>query len=716
MASCFEIAVDDGVAVIDWTGEDRSINLLDPVSLESLEAAIERIAGDEDIRAAVITSSRADLGGGADLQVVHDLAVKGEAAEFVQRMHRAFRRLETCGKPVIAACPGTAAGGTFELMLACHRRFLADRPGAKVGLPEVRVGLFPGAGGTTRLVRMMGLEKAGAILLKGRMLGPAEALEAGLVDELVAPNALQERAVAWARDASEADAMQPWDLPGYRLPGGGPYSAKGAPIFAGASAMLAARSRGCMPGAEAMLKAAYGGALVDFDTALRIEARHATALLANPRTPAAIRTGFLSVQELKRGAHRPAAVPTVPIARIGVVGAGMMGAGIALEAARAGIETVLLERDEGSLERGVDGLRKRAAAAAKEDAQRVLARIQPGTDFAPLGDCDIVIEAVYEDPAVKADVLARVAERNPPYIASNTSTLPISSLAEAIGDPARMLGIHFFSPVERMRLVEVIRGRETGDAAVGRALDLVAAIGKVPIVVRDARFFYANRCIIPYAMEAVGMVVEGLPPALIERAALAAGMPVGCLQLVDEISLGLNLQILEATRQQDPQAYIHEPAAEALQWMVQDQGRLGRTSGAGFYDYCDGRRVGLWPGLGERWPSKAADAADIRSVGERLLAIQAIEAVRVLEEGVLDDVREGDVGALLGWGFAPWSGGPFSYLDLMGMEEAMEMFGRLERDFGKRFAAPETLRRLAAGGGSFYGQREEGAEAPALAA
>ncbi len=714
MSGSFEVAVDDGVAVVDWTGGGRTINLLDLASLESLEQVVERVANDGEIRAAVITSSRDDLGGGADLQVVHDLAVAGEAGKFVLRMHRAFRQLETCGKPVAVACPGTAVGGVYELMLACHRRFLADRPGAKVGLPEVHVGLFPGAGGTTRLVRMLGLEKAGAILLKGRLLGPTEALEAGLVDELANPAALRERAADWARNATEADAAQAWDVPGYRMPGGGPYSPKGAPVYAGASAMLAAKTRGCAPGAEAMLKAAYGGALVNFDTALRIEARHAAALLADPRTPATIRTGFLSVRELKRGAHRPATAPALPIARIGVVGAGMMGAGIALEAARAGIKVVLVERDEESLKRGVDGLRKRAAAAAKDDAERVMASIQPGVDFAPLGDCELVIEAVYEDPAVKADVLARIAGQNPPFIASNTSTLPISDLAKAISDPARMLGIHFFSPVERMRLVEVIRGRKTGDAAIGRALDLVAAIGKVPIVVRDARFFYANRCIIPYAMEAVGMVAEGVPPMLIERAALAVGMPVGCLQLVDEISLDLNLQILEATRQQDPEVEIHEPATEALRWMVQDQGRLGRKSGAGFYDYRDGRRVGLWSGLAERWPDKAA--VDIRLAGERLLAIQAREAVRALEEGVLDDVREGDVGALLGWGFAPWSGGPFSYLDLMGMEEAVKMYGRLEQNFGGRFAAPETLCRLAAEGGTLYGQQEGGAEAPALAA
>lgn len=714
MEGSFDVVVEDGIAIVEWVDDEHSINLLTPASLKSLERAVERIASDEDVRAAIITSGRDDFGGGVDLQTIYDLAVEGVASKFARRMHSVFRQLETCGKPVAAVCPGIAAGGAFELMLACHRRYLVNREGAKVGLPEMRVGLFPAAGGTTRLVRMLGLEKAGPILLGGRLHGPADALSAGLVDELIERDS--EAPKDWIRAAWDGDCAQPWDRPGYRLPGGGPYSPKGAPVFAGASVMLAARSRGCMPNAEAMLKAAYDGALVDFDTALRIEARHASALLANPSTPAVIRTGFLNVRDLKRGLRRPEGAPAKPIERLGVVGSGMMGAGIALVAAQAGIETVLLERDEESLQRGVEKLKERAKDLARVNFEGVLDRIKPGIDFASLGDCDLVVEAVYEDPEVKAKVLARIAEQNPSVIASNTSTLPITGLAAATKEPSLMMGIHFFSPVERMRLVEVIRGKETCDEAVGRALDLVDAIGKVPIVVRDSRFFYANRCVIPYALEAVGMLAEGVPPPLVERAALSVGMPVGCLQLLDEISLDLNLQILEATRKQDPEADIHQPAVEVLEWMVREENRRGRAHGAGFYEYSDGERGGLWPGITLRWSDKAALEFSICDLGKRLLAIQAREAVLALEEGVLDDVREGDVGALLGWGFAPWSGGPFSYLDLLGMEEAVAMFDTLSTAHGARFATPELLHRMAADGSSFYGNLQEGAKSPALAA
>lgn len=711
MVARFDAKVDRGAAILDWQDDARSLNLLDEEALDSLEEAVERVVASADIRGVLVTSSKNDFGGGADLRVLHDLAVEGRAGEFVGRLHRVLRRLETCGKPVAAACPGVAAGGAFELMLACHRRFLADRPGARVGVPETRVGLFPGAGGTTRLVRMLGLAGAGDILMKGRLHEPAPALELGLVDELAEPDALLDAALEWVRKATEADAAQPWDARGYRLPGGGPYAPGGAPVFVGANAVVAARSRGNLPGLESLASAAYAGALVNFDTALRIEARLASALLADPRVPAMIRTGFLSTRALERGMRRPAGVAAAPVRRIGVVGAGMMGAGIALEAARAGIEVNLLERDEGSLRRGFEDLRRRAGRAAKADAESVMGRIRSGVDFAPLGECDLAIEAVYEDPAVKTEVLARIAAAGPGCIASNTSTLPITRLAEAVEDPTRMLGVHFFSPVERMRLVEVIRGRDTGDAAVGRALDLASALGKVPIVVRDARFFYANRSVIPYAMEAIGMVAEGVPPVLVERAALAAGMPVGCLQLVDETSLELNLGIVEATRAQAPDAPLHAPAVEVLEWMVRDRGRLGRKGGAGFYDYEDGRRRGLWPGLKERCPSADPSTVDFERLGTRLLAAQAREAVRALEEGVLEDVREGDVGAVLGWGFAPWSGGPFSWLDLMGMEEALAMYEDLAREFGERFAAPDLLRELASLESGFYGRATFGAAA-----
>jgi 3-hydroxyacyl-CoA dehydrogenase/enoyl-CoA hydratase/3-hydroxybutyryl-CoA epimerase len=558
---------------------------------------------------------------------------------------------------------------------------------------------------------MLGLMGASQILLEGKMLAPKAAKAAGLIDEIVAPDDLLSAAKAWVLAATEADIVKPWDAKGYRMPVGTPYHPAGFMTFVGASAMVLGKTQGVYPAAKAMLSAAYEGALVPFDTALRIEARWFTSVLMDPTSSAMMRSLFLNKQALDKGAARPAGVPDQGVKRLGVLGAGMMGAGIAHAAASAGIGTVLIDRDQQAADHGHahaaslldDGVKRRRVTREARDA--ALDRITATPDYSALAGCDLVVEAVFEDPGVKSEAIRRAEAQLGPeaILATNTSALPIAGLAKASGDPARFIGIHFFSPVHRMALVEVIRGPETSDRAVAKALDFVRQLRKTPIVVNDARFFYANRCIIPYLNEGVRMVAEGVAPPLIENAARQLGFPLGPLQLADETSIDLGVKIARATKVALGDAYPQSPADEVL-FRLFELGRLGRKAGAGFYAYDEkGRREGLWPGLAEAWPP-VADQPDFTEVRQRLAMIQTLEAVRAFEEGVLTDIREGDVGAILGWGFMPWSGGPFSWLDMLGAGRALEICEGLAAAQGERFAPPALLREMAGRGESFYGR------------
>jgi 3-hydroxyacyl-CoA dehydrogenase/enoyl-CoA hydratase/3-hydroxybutyryl-CoA epimerase len=480
--------------------------------------------------------------------------------------------------------------------------------------------------------------------------------------------------------------------------------------FVGASAMVLGKTMGVYPAAKALLSAVYEGALVPFDTALRIEARWFTGVLLNPSSGAMIRSLFINKEALEKGAVRPAQ-PDQAVRRLGVIGAGMMGAGIAYVAANAGIVVVLIDASQEAADRGLahsedlldKGIQRRKVTP--EQKAEVLGRILATTDYAALSGCDLIVEAVFEDPKVKAEVTARVEAATGPdcIFATNTSTLPISSLAKASQRPDQFIGIHFFSPVDKMMLVEIIRGKATGDRAVAKALDFVRQIRKTPIVVNDARFFYANRCIIPYINEGIRMVAEGVEPALVENAAKLAGMPLGPLQLVDETSIDLGVKIAKATRAAMGDAYP-DSAVDTVLFAMADGGRLGKKTNAGFYAYdAAGKREALWSGLAATYP--VADLQpDLTEVQHRLLFAQVLEAVRALQDGVLTDIREGDVGAILGWGFAPWSGGPFSWLDIIGAPRAVEICDALTVSHGPRFAAPDLLRDMAAQGDTFYGR------------
>jgi 3-hydroxyacyl-CoA dehydrogenase/enoyl-CoA hydratase/3-hydroxybutyryl-CoA epimerase len=723
MTEIFRYAVEDGVAVVAWDLPGASMNVLTLDGVRELEMLVERALADDGVRGVVLTSAKRDFAGGMDLGVLAGLGAGGAGGAealfgFVMRLHALLRRIETGGadakagrqgKPFAWAAPGTAMGIGLELGLACHRRFAADAPKAKIGLPEILVGLFPGAGGTTRLVRMLGLMGAAPFLLEGRTPDPRGAKAAGLIDEVTPPDGLLAAAKAWAGSAGAAGAVKPWDAKGFRFPGGAPFTPQGFPMFLGAVAMTHGRGKGAFPAPEAMLSAIYEGALVDVDTALRIEARWFTKVLLDPTATAMIRTLFLSKQALEKGAARPGGQPAAPTRRLGVLGAGMMGAGVAYVALAAGIEVALIDRDAAAADRGratVAGLLDDAVKARRMDAagrEAALARLTATPDYAALAGCDLVIEAVFEDPAVKAEATAKAEAHLGPdaVFATNTSTLPIAGLARASRDPSRFVGIHFFSPVHKMALVEVIRGPATGDAAVAKALDFVRQLKKTPIVVNDARFFYANRCILPYLNEGLRMVTEGVAPALVENAARMLGMPVGPLQLVDETSLELGLSIARATKAALGDAYEPSPADALLETLVERHGRRGRKNGRGLYDYDDrGRRTGLWPGLADLHPP-APTQPPVGEVQDRLLAVQALEAVRALEEGVLRDVREGDVAAILGWGFAPWTGGPFGWIDRLGAPAAVALCDRLAAAHGDRFAPPALLRDMAARGARF---------------
>ncbi len=720
----------DGVAIITWDTQGKSMNVMNMEGWPLLESLVDDALADDAVKGIVITSGKeGTFAGGMDLNVIakmKEMAGDNPAQglmDGLMNMHSILRKIERGGmddknkggKPIAAALPGTALGIGLEIPLACHRIFAADNPKAKIGLPEIMVGIFPGAGGTTRLVRKLGAMGASPLLLEGKLNDPKKAKSAGVVDEVVPADELIAKAKEWV--LSEPSFVKPWDEKGYKMPGGAPYHPAGFMTFVGASAMVNGKTQGAFPAAKALLSAVYEGALVPFDTALKIEARWFTNVLMNPSSAAMIRSLFINKEALEKGANRPD-VPDQKVKKVGVMGAGMMGAGIALVSAMAGMEVVLIDQKQEAADKGKDytadymdkGIKRGKATEEKKAA--ALDLITATTDYNALKGADLIIEAVFEDPGVKAEVTKEVLKvvGDDCIFATNTSTLPITELAKASDKPEQFIGIHFFSPVEKMMLVEIIKGAETGPRAVAKALDYVRQIRKTPIVVNDARFFYCNRCIIPYINEGIRMVAEGVAPALIDNAARQLGFPVGPLQLVDETSIDLGAKIARATKAAMGDDYPDAAVDEVIFWM-EDEGRLGRKSNAGFFDYDEkGKRQGYWQGLEEKYPH-AEDQPDLIEVQHRLMFAQVLEAVRALEEGVLEDIREGDVGAILAWGFAPWSGGPFSWLDIIGTPYAAERCDELTAKFGERFSTPDLLREMAGKNQSFYGRFGTQAEA-----
>jgi 3-hydroxyacyl-CoA dehydrogenase / enoyl-CoA hydratase / 3-hydroxybutyryl-CoA epimerase len=720
----FKLDVDgDGVALITWDMADRSMNVINTAVIEELGAFVDKVAADPTIKGAVVTSGKDAFCGGADLTMLEGMGAvfanlvrtKSEeaAAAFVfeesRKLSQVYRRLETSGKPWVCALNGTAMGGGFEFALACHYRVAADNPKTRLGLPEIKVGLFPGAGGTQRVARMLAPADALQFLLKGEQLKVDRAKAMKLIDAVVPQTDLIKAAKDWITAGGKAKA--PWDTEGFRLPGGPIYSKAGMMTFPAANAIYRRETYDNYPAARAILQVVYEGLQVPFDTALRIESRWFAKILRSPEAAAMIRSLFVSMQELNKGARRPANEPPTSLKKIGVVGAGFMGAGIAQVSAAAGLQVGLIDRDQETADKGKAGLHKalsdRVMKGRMKGAERDewLARISPTADYAALKDCDLVIEAVFEDRKVKSEVIAKIQAviGDKAIFASNTSTLPISSLASEFKDPARFIGIHFFSPVDRMMLVEIILGKQTGSKALAAALDYVRAIRKTPIVVNDSRGFYTSRVVGTYIREGHLMLTEGVPAAMIENVGRMAGMPVGPLALNDEVAVDLAWKILKATEADLGAKAIDARQKTLLREMVEKRGRFGRKNGKGFYDYPANGPKKLWPGLVDfQLKQLDPDKIDIEELKLRLLGIQALETSRCFDEKVLTDVREADVGSILGFGFAPFSGGTLSWVDMMGTKRFVELCRKLDKKYGARFAPNKLLVDLAAKGEGFY--------------
>ncbi len=715
----------DGIVTLVWDMPGKPMNVLDQSLMDELDKIVDHVAGDVAIKGVVLTSGKDAFCAGADLsmmeagrrQFAEAVKAHGEEAamkEFVAQAGRGsliFRKIETCGKPWAAAVNGVALGGGFEITLACHYRVLADNAKTQVGLPEVKVGLFPGAGGTQRIPRMLATPDALQFLFKGDSWKPAKAKQMGLVHEVAPEGEIVFRAKAWIKGGGKAVA--PWDEKNFKFPSGKIFSPMGMMIWPPANAIYRKETYDNYPAAKAILKCVYEGLQLPMDQALMVESRYFAQIMRSKEAAAMIRSLFLSMGELNKGARRPKAEPKTSLKKIGVIGAGFMGAGIAYVTAMAGAQVVLIDRDQAAADKGKahsDALISARVAKGRATANQkeaLLSRIHASANYDDLKGCDLVVEAVFEDRGVKAETTkkAQAVLGADVIFASNTSTLPITSLAGEAGKPENFIGIHFFSPVDKMMLVEIIMGEKTGDRALATALDFVRLIKKTPIVVNDTRGFFANRCVGRYVAEGHLMLMEGVPPAMIENVARMAGMPVGPLSLNDEVAIDLSWKIVQATKKDLGEQAVDPAQEKLIKTMVVDHERFGRKNGKGFYDYPQGGKKKLWPGLADLAGKKLdPDTIDVAELKQRFLAVQAVEAARTMTEGVVTDPREADVGSILGFGFAPFTGGTISYIDFMGTKAFVDLCDKLTAKYGDRFAPPAMLREMAKTGETFYGK------------
>ncbi len=697
----------DGIAVLTWDMPDRAVNVINEESGAAFAEQVDKALKDDKVKGVIIASGKDSFHGGADLDLLGNLDDSAGIFERVRTIQNLLRQIETSGKPFVAAINGTALAGGFEICLACHYRVCVEREDAQIGLPEVMIGLLPGAGGTQRLPRMIGVQASAPLLLEGKRLRPARALQAGLVDKLVPAGDLMKEAKRWILE--DGDPVKPWDKKGYRIPGGNAATQEGAQIFVVGNALLHKQTYGNYPATKAIMSCVYEGTLVDIDTGFKIEARYFTSLLRTKAAKAMIRTMYYSMMEANKLGRRPDGVPATDYKKIGVLGAGMMGAGIAYVSAKAGIEVVLIDRELAFAEKGKDYSKDLLdklvgrGSLTEEGRDEILARITPSTDYADLKGCEMVIEAVFEDRKIKADVTKKTEAviAKDAVFASNTSTLPITGLAEASARPDNFIGLHFFSPVDRMPLVEIIRGEKTSDVALAKAMDYVKRIGKTPIVVNDSRGFYTSRVFGTYVQEGIAMLAEGVNPALIENAGRMAGMPVGPLAIADEVSIDLIYHIMKQTKADLGDKAPSSPSEPVVTLFAEKLKRLGKKAGKGFYDYPKDGKKRLWPDLGQHFP-RAETQPDIEDVKRRLLYIQGIETARCMEENVVTDARDADVGSILGWGFAPFAGGVLSFIDGIGVEQFVRECDALAQAHGPRFTPPKLLRDMAGKGQAFY--------------
>jgi len=707
----------DGIVTLAWDTPGKSVNVLSMATVAELGQVADALTSDSAVKGLIITSAKAgSFSAGADLDEMAGFASQADkdaakaAFETMMGIHRTFRKFEKCGKPVVAAINGTALGGGLELTLACHCRMIADDAKIRVGFPEAQVGLIPGGGGTQRLPRLIGAMAALPLMLEARRIDPSAAAGMGIVQKPLPAGELIAAAKAWIK--ANPGARAAWDDKEFRIPGGGPFSARGAQVFMVGNAMLRQRTYDNYPAQRFIMSAVYEGLLVDIDTALKIEARYFVRILMHPASRVMIRTLFHSMQELGKGARRPESEPRTDVKRLGVLGAGVMGSGIAYVSALAGIDVAMIDTTAEKAESGKDHIAKlldREISRGRSTPDRkseVLSRIHPAADFGALKDADLVIEAVFEDRKVKAEATAKTdaVTRQAAIFASNTSTLPITGLASASARRQNFIGIHFFSPVERMGLVEIIVGKETGKTALATAIDYAGKIRKTPIVVNDSRGFYTSRCFGTYTLEGLTMLAEGITPPLIENAGRMAGMPMGPLEVLDSVGVDTALKITRQTRKEVTKSQTPDADEQIMAWLVETSDRPGVKGGKGFYDYDNrGKRTRLWPGLFGYGKGQWHEAG-VAELKQRLLMIQALEAARCFEEGVITDPRDADVGAILGWGFAPFTGGPISLIDTMGLAEFVKKCEALAAKHGERFRPNRLLREMAKTGETFYGR------------
>ncbi|KAF1054725.1 MAG: Fatty acid oxidation complex subunit alpha [Stenotrophomonas maltophilia] len=693
----------DDIVVLTMDMPGQSANTMNAAYREAMAATIERLERErEGIAGVVITSAKKTFFAGGDLNELVKVT-RADAASFyagVLELKGQLRRLESLGKPVVAAINGAALGGGWEICLACHHRIALNDSAVQLGLPEVTLGLLPGGGGVVRMVRLLGLEKALPYLAEGRKVRPEQALKAGLIHAVAADReALLAQARAWI--LANPNARQPWDSVGYKIPGGTPSSPSVAQMLAIAPSVLRDKTKGCFPAPEKILCAAVEGAQVDFDTAQLIEARYFTELVTGQVAKNMIGTFWFQLNEINAGRSRPRDLPRSQVRRLGVIGAGMMGAGIAYVSAEAGIEVVLKDVSLEAANKGKAhsaGLLEKKVAKGRLSAEQrdvVLARIQPSERDEDFQGCDLVIEAVFEDRALKGRVSAAAEAAALPeaVIASNTSTLPITGLAQAVAQPHKFIGLHFFSPVDKMPLVEIIRGEQTDDATLARAFDYVLQIRKTPIVVNDSRGFFTSRVFGTFTNEGLALLGEGVPAPLIENQARQAGMPVGPLAISDEVSLSLMSHIREQTRKDleaEGKRLPEHPAFAVVDLMFGEFKRAGKAAGAGFYDYPANGRKQLWTGLRQRF-EKPEVQVPVQDVRDRLLFIQALETVRCVEEGVLLSTADANVGSIFGIGFAAWSGGALQFINQYGLPDFVARAQYLAEQYGERFLPPALL-------------------------
>ena len=701
------------VALITFDEQGSPVNTMCQRWQDDLAAATAQVLADRErlggaLKGLVLASAKKSFFAGADLKAVLRLTEADAPQAFAQieRLKRQARTLETLGLPVVACLNGSALGGGWEVALIAHHRIALDDARIQLGLPEVTLGLIPGASGITKMVRLLGLMGAQPYLLEGKLFNPQKAQELGLVHALVAsPAALLPAALAWI--AAHPASHQPWDEKGYKIPGGTPANPKIAAGLAVAPAMLRKTTRGRYPAPEAALSAMVEGALVDYDTALRIESRYLARIMTSQVARNMVNTFFFDLNAIQSGQSRPGKAERYKPARVGILGAGMMGAGIAWAQASRGIATVLKDVSVDKAEHGkaysakIAEQRVQKGRMTAEARDALLARITPTANAADLAGCDLIIEAVFEHRELKAAVTQEAEPQLAPggFFASNTSTLPISGLARASRAPERFVGIHFFSPVDKMRLVEIIRGRQTSDETVARAFDYVQALGKTPIVVNDARGFYTSRTFGTYVMEGAAMLAEGIPAAVIENAAVQAGMPVGPLAVLDETALSLSVHVIEQTRADlaaEGKAYESTPGERLVERMVKELHRPGRAGGGGFYDYPEGGKKQLWSEL-RRLFEQPGIAWDVPELQDRLLYRQAIETARCLAEGVLTSTHDANIGSIFGIGFPAWTGGAMQFIYATGIDAFLRRADELAARHGAGFAmdakAREAIRR-----------------------